>query len=328
MENYAIGIDIGGTSIKGAVLSKNGRPAFLTSVPTEAEKGGKRVLGNVLALIESLIDRHGTRKNILGIGIGTPGAVNAGGAVIGGAQNLPGWEGTNIIKPTRKRFGLPVKTTNDAVAMTLAEWRFGAGKGLDNIVCLTLGTGIGGGIVANGRIYKGACGLAGELGHISVDYNGLPCSCGQRGCLECYASAAGIVRMAIGVCAGFSKNRRTAFSKLVAAKPRDLTSKIVYDYVKKRDTAALRINEMVCEKLARIVGVTINAFAPDRVILGGGVMNAGKIIIDTTWKYVSRYSLSGSRSRCALVKARCGEKAGVIGAAQLVFEEMGRDKNV
>ncbi len=328
MKNYAIGIDVGGTGLKGVVLHDTGVRSFLTRVPTEAEKGGKSVLDKVLVLIEAIIDKHGTRKNLLGIGIGTPGAVNASGTVIGGAQNLPDWEGTNIIKPIRQRFGLPVKTANDALAMTLAEWRFGAGKGLDNIVCLTLGTGIGGGIVANGRIYKGAHGLAGELGHISVDYDGVSCSCGQKGCVECYASAAGIVRTAIGVCAGLSQNRQTEFSKLVAAKPRDLTSKTVYDYVKKRDAAALRVNEMVCEKLARIVGVAINAFAPDRIVLGGGVMNAGKVIIDTTRKYVSRYSLSGSRGRCTLAKARCGENAGVIGAAQLVFEEMGRNKNV
>jgi glucokinase len=328
LKNYALGIDIGGTSIKGAVFSIDGRVAFLTAMPTEAEKGGKKVLDNVLFLIRALIDKHGTTKNVVGIGIGTPGSVNEKGIIIGGAQNLPGWEGTEIVKPIRKKSGLPVVVTNDALAMTLAEWRFGAGKGLDNIVCLVLGTGFGGGIVANGRMYKGAHGLAGELGHVSVDYNGYPCACGQKGCVECYASATGIVRMAIQVSAGLARNRRTAFSKLVAAKPRDLTSKTVYDYVKLRDAAALKINEMVCEKLARVVGIVINAFAPDRIILGGGVMNAGTAIIDMTWKYVTRYSLPGSRDHCKLVRARCGQNAGVIGAAQLVFEGPIGNKNV
>jgi len=111
-------------------------------------------------------------------------------------------------------------------------------------------------------------------------------------------------------------------------KARDLTSKTVYDYVKLRDAAALKINEMVCEKLARVVGIVINAFAPDRIILGGGVMNAGTAIIDTTWKYVTRYSLPGSRDHCKLVRARCGQNAGVIGAAQLVFEGPIGNKNV
>ena len=161
MKNYALGIDIGGTSIKGAVFSIDGRVAFLTAMPTEAEKGGKKVLDNVLFLIRALIDKHGTTKNVVGIGIGTPGSVNEKGIIIGGAQNLPGWEGTEIVKPIRKKSGLPVVVTNDALAMTLAEWRFGAGKGLDNIVCLVLGTGIGGGIVANGSLYKGSHGLAG-----------------------------------------------------------------------------------------------------------------------------------------------------------------------
>jgi Transcriptional regulator/sugar kinase len=320
LKNYTIGIDIGGTSIKGVVLSQNGRTAFLTSVPTEAEKGGKSVLDKVLILIESLIDKHGTKKNILGIGIGTPGTVDAQGKIIGGAKNIPGWEGSRIYEPVRKQSGLPVMAINDALAMTLAEWRFGAGKGFDNIVCLTLGTGIGGGIVADGRLYKGAGGLAGELGHVPVDYDGVPCACGQKGCVECYASATGIVRTALQVCRGIGKGRQTAFSKLAAANPRGLTSKIVYDYVKIRDRAALQVNEMVCEKLARTIGMVINAFAPDRIVLGGGVMKAGKIIIDTTWKYVARYSLPDSLKRCRLVRAQCGDNAGVIGAAHMVFE--------
>jgi glucokinase len=328
LKQYALGIDIGGTSIKGAVVSIDGRVAFLTAMPTEAEKGGKKVLDNVIFLIRALIEKHGTTKNVAGIGIGTPGSVNEKGIIIGGAQNLPGWEGTEIVKPIRKKSGLPVVVTNDALAMTLAEWRFGAGKRLDNIVCLVLGTGIGGGIVANGSLYKGSHGLAGELGHVSVDYNGYPCACGQKGCVECYASATGIVRTAIQVSAGLARNRRTAFSKLVAEDPRGLTSKTVYDYVKLRDATALKVNEMVCEKLARIVGVIINAFAPDRIILGGGVMNAGTTVIDTTRKYVSRYCLPGSRDHCKLVRARCGQNAGVIGAAQLVFEGPIGNKNV
>jgi glucokinase len=322
--HYAIGIDIGGTSIKGALLSKDGVVVFLISAPTGAEKGGKKVLENVLFLIETLIGKHGMKKNIIGVGIGTPGSINEKGTVIGGAKNLPGWEGTQVFRPIGKRFGLTAIAINDALAMTLAEWRYGAAKGFANVVCLSLGTGIGGGIIIDNRIYKGAHGLAGELGHVSVDYSGIACTCGQRGCVERYASATGIVRTAIHTCAGLAKNRQTPFSKLVAAKPGQLTSRVVYDYVKKRDRIALQVNERVCEKLARIIGVAINAFAPDRVVLGGGVMNAGTIIINTTRKYVPLYSLSGSREGCTLLKAKCGENAGAIGAAQMVFEQMGR----
>jgi glucokinase len=130
----------------------------------------------------------------------------------------------------------------------------------------------------------------------------------------------GIVEMAINVCQALNHKDQTPFSKFVINESSNITSKTIFDYIKKKDPVALEVNEQVCDKLARIVGVIINSFAPERIVLGGGVMNAGKIIIDTTWKNVSKYSLTTSRKNCKLVLAKCGEHAGVIGAAQLVFE--------
>jgi glucokinase len=326
VKQYAIGIDIGGTNLKGVVMDKTGETQHLVRVPTEAEKGGANLLDTILTMVESLIQKNGTSGTIVGVGIGTPGFVDAEGTVIGGAKNLPGWEGTNLYIPIKKRFGLFASAGNDVTIGTLAEWRYGAGLGVQNVVCFMLGTGIGGGIVVNGHLYKGTYGMAGELGHMAVESSGRQCNCGIKGCVERYASAPGIVQTAIEVSRGIEKGKETPFSKLVAANPETITSKIVYDYVKLSDPVAITVNEMTCEKLARAVGLMVNALSPDRVILGGGVMMAGQVIIDTVSKYVPRNCWKELWQRCELVMAQAGENAGVIGAAQLVFEDIAGNK--
>jgi glucokinase len=322
VKRYAIGIDLGGTNLKGVVMDRAGECRHLMRVPTEAEKGGPKLLENILGMIGKLLDKEGKSDSIIGVGIGTPGFVDAEGTVIGGAKNLPGWEGTNLYTPIRQRFGLPATAGNDVTVGTLAEWRYGAGLGVQNVACFMLGTGIGGGIVTNGQLYKGTYGMAGELGHMSVEANGRQCNCGIRGCVERYASAPGIVQTAIEVSRSLVKGKETPFSKLVVSEPESITSKIVYDYVKMNDPAAIMVNEMTCEKLARAVGLMVNALSPDRVILGGGVMMAGQGIVDTVSKYVPKNCWKDLWQRCELVIAKCGENAGVIGAAQLVFEDI------
>jgi glucokinase len=322
VKQYAIGIDIGGTNLKGAVMDRAGEYRHLVRIPTEAEKGGTKLLENILGMIENLINKQGKDGSIVGVGIGTPGFVDGEGTVIGGAKNLPDWEGTNLYAPIKKRFDLFATAGNDVTVGTLAEWRYGAGLGVQNVVCFMLGTGIGGGIVANGQLYKGTYGMAGELGHISVETNGVQCNCGIKGCVETYASATGIVRTALSVSRGLEATKQSPFSKLAIKKPESITSKIVYDYVKKNDPVACTINEMVCEKLARVVGIMVNAFSPDRIILGGGVMMAGQVIIDTVSKYIPKNCWKEVWQHCELVLAQAGEDAGVIGAAQLVFEDI------
>jgi glucokinase len=321
MEKLAIGIDLGGTNLKGIIMNEQGEGSHLTRVPTEAKKGGQKVLENILTLIDKLIQKEGAKDNIIGVGIGTPGFVDRDGTVIGGAENLPGWKGTNIYGPIQHRFGLPGTAGNDVTVAALAESRFGAGKGVRNMVCLALGTGIGGGLVINDQLYKGSHGMAGELGHISVETNGLQCNCGQKGCVERYASAPGIVETAIRMCQELDDKHATPFSREVLRKPQALTSKIVYDYVKKNDTVACRVNEFTCDKLAHAIGIIVNALSPDRIILGGGVMMAGQIIIDTVSRYVPQYCWPEIWKRCDLAMAQLEENAGVLGAAGLVFED-------
>jgi glucokinase len=323
MANFAIGIDLGGTTIKGVIMDREGNLRHLTRIPTEAEKGGGRVLENVIALIEAIIKKEGSSKEILGVGIGTPGFVDGDGTMLGGAENLPGWKGTQIYGPIEKKLGIRATASNDVTVAALAESAFGAGKGIANMAMLALGTGVGGGIVVNHHVYKGTHGMAAELGHLPVESDGLPCSCGQKGCIESYASGTGIVKNAQIMCASSTDYHRTPFVDFVNKHPDQVTAKIVYDYVGQGDYVAVAVNEFVGNKLARAVGMILNALAPDRMILGGGVMKNNTWLLETVRKHVSKYCWGPICDRCEIVPASCGENAGVLGAAALAFDEFG-----
>jgi glucokinase len=317
---YSMGIDLGGTSIKGIILGSDGFRSEIVRVPTFTS-GGKTVLENIIELIERLLIENSSKCEINGIGIGSPGFIDSNGKVLGGAENIPGWEGMQIYTPIVEKFRVPVKAANDVTVMAYGEYRFGAAKGIKNCVCLALGTGVGGGLIIDGNLYGGTHGMAGELGHICVDTNGIQCNCGQKGCLEKYVSAPGIVAMAIAECENVKDRNATAFVKHVVSTPERLTSKVVYDYVKSGDPVAMHINELACEKLARGIGIAANIIAPDRIVLGGGVMMAGQIIIDTVKKYVSRYCWKSIYERFDIAIAELGEDAGVLGAAAMADRE-------
>jgi len=324
MRKTAIGIDLGGTTIKGAVMDTDGVCGEVARVPTEAHNGGQHVLGNILALIGELIEKSGKPASAFtGVGIGTPGFVDSDGTILGGAENLPGWKGTQIYAPISERFGLKVSAANDVTAVALAELKFGAGRGVKNLVCFALGTGVGGGIVADGRLYRGSHGMAGELGHIVVETDGIQCACGQKGCVERYASATGIVNLTVEYATQTPEGEQTPFTKIVLSNPAEVTSKLVYEHVAKADALALRVHHKACGALGRAVGVMINALSPDRVVLGGGVMMAGDIILDAVKTYAARHCWPAIFERCEIVPAQMGEDAGVMGAGALAFEEFG-----
>jgi len=320
----AICIDLGGTTIKGAVMGEDGDCSHITRVPTEAHLGGERVLANIIALVGGLLESSGREAAAFtGIGIGTPGFVGGDGTILGGAENLPGWKGTQIYAPLRERFGLRVSAVNDVTAVALAELKFGAGRGVSNMVCFALGTGVGGGIVTNGRLYKGTNGMAGELGHIVVETDGVLCPCGQRGCVERYASATGIVNLALEYAKAAEGPEVTAFAEFARRNPVDVTSKLVYEYVAKADTIALKVHHKACLMLGRAVGITMNTLSPDRVVLGGGVMMAGDVILEAVRAYAARHCWQAIFERCQIVAAQMSEDAGVMGAGALAFEEFG-----
>ena len=322
MGQYSIGIDLGGTNLKGVLMDRKGEIRHLSRQPTEASKGGAQVLQNILELVDQIIGKEGSQSEIIGVGIGTPGFVDGDGMILGGAENLPGWRGTQVYAPIKERFGLSAAASNDVTVAALAEANFGAGRGIANVVMLALGTGVGGGIVINHRIYQGTHGMAGELGHIVVESNGLKCSCGQLGCIESYASGTGIVKNAQIACAQSSDYSATPFVKFVNKNPDQVTAKIVYDYVKQGDYVAVAVNDFVGERLARAVGIILNSLAPDRIILGGGVMNDNLFLLDSVKKHTPRFCWDSIWRRCEIVPAECGENAGVLGAAALAFDQL------
>jgi len=323
MKKKAIGIDLGGTAIKGAVIDESGICGEVTRVPTEADGGGQRIMANILSLIEKLTSIGGGPKAFIGVGIGTPGFVDADGLILNGGANLPGWTGTRVYEPILERFGLRASAANDVTSVALAELMFGAGRGVQNMVCFALGTGVGGGIVTNGRLYKGGHGMAGEIGHIVVETDGEPCPCGQRGCVERYASAPGIVKAAVDMAKGGGEESKTAFAEIVRKNPGEVTSKTVYEYVAKGDALALRVHERACDMLGRAVGIIINTFSPDRVVLGGGVMMAGSVVLEAVKRYAALHCWPEIFKLCDIVPTEMGEDSGVLGAGALALEEFG-----
>ena len=324
MEKSAIGIDLGGTNLKGIIISPDGKGRHLTRVPTEAEKGGSFVMKNILSLIDQLIEKEGSKENILGIGIGTPGFVSEEG-IVDGAENLPGWKGTRMYDPVFEKFGLKAIGANDATVAALAEARYGSGRGVANMVLLTLGTGIGGGIVINHKLFTGRFGMAGELGHIIVETNGIQCNCGLKGCVERYSSATGHVTLAKMFCDSVPEDQATEFTQLVHEHPEQLSSKRIYDFVESNDPFALKVHETASEMLGRLVGILCNFLSPDMVILGGGVTKSGKIITDTVAKYASKNCWPMIWDKCSLTIAQLGEDAGVLGAGAMVFDAYGNE---
>ncbi|MDR2694276.1 MAG: ROK family protein [Chitinispirillales bacterium] len=323
MGKKAIGIDLGGTAIKGAIIDEGGICGGVIRVPTEAQGGGRRIMENILSLIGRLAEGGGGPGAFIGVGIGTPGFVDSDGVILNGGANLPGWTGMQVYAPIAERFGLRSSAANDVTSVALAELMFGAGRGVKNMVCFALGTGVGGGIVTNGRLYKGSHGMAGEIGHIVVETNGEECPCGQRGCVERYASATGIVKMAAAMAKEAADGNVTELAEFVRANPGEVTSKLVYEYAAKGDALALRVHERACDMLGRAVGIVINTFSPDRVVLGGGVMMAGSVVLEAVKRYAALHCWPEIFKLCEIVPARMGEDAGVLGAGALALEEFG-----
>ena len=268
------------------------------------------ILPDVAATIDAKIQEKGiARDTIAGVGVGIPGPVNEEGAVIC-AVNLH-WGYVELEKELEKLTGLAVKAGNDANVAALGEMWKGGGAGYHNVVMVTLGTGVGGGIIVNGKIVTGTHGAGGEIGHVHVeDDEHESCNCGNQGCLEQYASATGIVRLA---------NRMLAATdKPSVLRNEEVTAKSVFDAVKAGDELAMEVAEKFGKYLGTALAVVAGVVDPEVYVIGGGVSKAGKIILDYIEKYYKKYVFQGSRD-CAFALAELGNDAGICGAAKLVL---------
>lgn len=311
MEKYGFGVDIGGTTIKMSLFQMTGYMLEKWEIPTNTANNGSSILVDVAAAIEGkLAEKKIAKIDVAGIGVGVPGPV-VGDTIVVRCVNL-GWGKVDVAQVLGNKTGLKVRVGNDANVAALGEMWQGGGKGCKNVVMVTLGTGVGGGIIVNGKIITGAHGAGGEIGHIFADETETEiCGCGKRGCLEQYGSATGIVRLAKRALE--ADERTTALRGI-----ENLTAKDVLDAAKDGDTLALE----VVEKMGKILGTGLANVAcvvdPEVFVIGGGVSKAGKIIIDVIQKYYVERTFSSCRE-AKFALASLGNDAGVYGCVYLLL---------
>lgn len=304
---YKFGVDVGGTTVKIGLFSGDGKLEEKYEIATDKSDQGAHIIEHIAAKLDEIIaEKSYGILDCMGVGIGLPGPVDRG--MILGCVNL-GWGIFSIVEEFSKAFhNVPVYAGNDANIAALGEYVAGAGKGMKNMMMVTLGTGVGGGIIIDGRILEGANGGAGEIGHIPVNPQEQDtCGCGKKGCLEQYASATGIVRIAEKL---RKENGNTAL-------PAGCTAKQVFDYAKEGDELAVQ----AVEELGRYLGLALASCAcvlnPEGIVIGGGVSRAGKILLDVTEKNFQTYVFKPCRN-VKFCLAELGNDAGIYGAAAMV----------
>ena len=307
---YCIGIDIGGTTVKVAVFSQEGDIIEKWEVITRTEDEGINILPDVSVSLESkLVALQITKEMLIGVGIGVPAPVSADG-IVNGSANL-GWKYKEVKKEAELLFGVPVKVGNDANVAALGEMWKGGGQGYESLVMVTLGTGVGGGIIHNGQILNGATGAGGEIGHICVNnFETDHCGCGKQGCLEQYSSATGIVRLA--------KQHLAKSDKESLLREGEVSAKSVFDAVKLGDQIACEIADEVGRYLGYAIANIAVIVDPQVVVIGGGVSKAGTILLEYIEKYYQDKAFFANK-KVKFVIATLENDAGVCGAAKLVL---------
>ena len=311
MSKYCFGIDVGGTSVKCGLFQTDGTLADKWEIPTRTENQGENILPDVAEAIRNKMQERGIDKaDVAGVGIGIPGPINTKGEAAC-AVNLY-WGFKPVAKELSELTGLPAKAGNDANVAALGEAWKGAAAGAQNVVMATLGTGVGGGIIVDGKIVAGHHGAGGEIGHANIDHSeNEKCNCGNSGCLEQYASATGIVRVARQILESSSET-----STLRGIEK--LTAKDVLDAFKAGDVLAGKIMEQVGDKLGGALAFIAAVVDPEAIVIGGGVSKAGQPLIDCIQKYYRQYAFSLCKDT-PMVIASLGNDAGIYGAAKMVL---------
>jgi glucokinase len=312
--NQVIGVDLGGTNLRAAVIdTTTGKYDQLTSLPTLAREGHVAVMARMIELIEQVIAASGLKKSAIdGIGIGVPGVLDLERGLTVFLPNLPGtWPNVPLQKTIVDRVQLPAFLINDARAMTLGEYTFGAGRGVDTIACLGIGTGIGGGLVINGRLHLNLGGTSAELGHTVIDMNGPLCGCGTHGCLEAYASGPAITALGLKAVV---QGATTRIGEMVDYDLNLITPQVVFEAARAGDAIAQDIYAQAGFYIGVAVSNIIIAVGPQRVVIGGGVAQAGDLLLDPIRRTVSERVNVTSIEQVQIVRAELGPNAGLIGA--------------
>ena len=313
MKKYCFGIDVGGTTVKMGLFTTEGELLDKWEIPTRKEDGGAYILNDVAASVEAkLAEKNIAKEDVAGAGIGVPGpTLDTGYVSI--CVNL-GWKDKNPANELSELLSIPVKAGNDANVAALGEMWKGGGEGYLDVVLLTLGTGVGGGIIINGEIAPSHRGVGGELGHITVNPDEeATCNCGNHGCLEQYASATGVVRIAKKLLAASKEESSLRTLETVTAKD-------VFDAAKAGDHLAVGAVEVLGKYLGLVVANVALTVDPDVFVIGGGVSKAGQVLIDVITKYYHKFAKIIGDNKAKVVLAKLGNDAGIYGAARMVLK--------
>jgi glucokinase len=320
-DRWVVGVDIGGTNVVVGLVPFAGGPALgLRSRPTAAERGADAVVGDIGAMAEEIIDEVlGERRGIAGVGIGCPGPLDLEAGLVLTTPNLD-WLSYPIRDRIAERLGLRATLDNDANCATYGEWWQGAGRGARQLAGVTLGTGIGGGLIFDGRVVRGASGTAGHFGHTTIDFNGRRCACGNYGCLEAYASGPNIAaRAREGIEAGYE----SSITKLVDGDLSRITALTVYDALMQGDVYARELMLETARLLGAGVANIVNMYNPEVVVVVGGVARAGEHLFAPLRAEVKRRAFAVAVKACRIVPGELGDAAGVVGAAGVFVAEGG-----
>ena len=311
MKKYVFGVDVGGTTVKLGLFDPEGEVKEKWEIPTRKEDNGDHIIADIAESIKEKMSANSIdRMDVVGVGIGVPGPVKEDGTVLL-AANL-GWGKRNIAMELGELLRVPVMAGNDANVAALGEMWRGGGRGYKNMVAVTLGTGVGGGIIIGGKIVSGSTGAGGEIGHIHLeDEEPAACGCGGHGCLEQYASATGVVRIA---------KKKLAFSDTASVlRDKEITAKDIWDAVKEGDELAIEVAKVYGEYLGKGLAAVANVVNPDIFVIGGGVSKAGEVLIDYMKPYFEKFVFPGAKN-AKFALAVLGNDAGIYGAAKLVLD--------
>ncbi|MBQ3102836.1 MAG: ROK family protein [Oscillospiraceae bacterium] len=310
---YKIGVDLGGMSIKAGVLDPDQKILVKDTCPTDIAGGPQKVLSDMAALVERVITAAGiSKEECIGIGVGCPGSVDAQSGIFLYACNL-GWEDVPLAQTLSELTGLPTRVSNDANCAVLGEVVAGAARGYEDVLLLTLGTGVGGGLVWGGKIFEGGKGGM-ELGHVMLRAGGLPCSCGRNGCLEVYTSATALMREAKNACETHPESMMNQMMQQKGA----MDGIIPFEAMRAGDETACKVIEHYIADLGDGITDLVNTFRPQLVLLSGGISNQGNYLTDPLNDYLAAHAYAGEHLPIPRVcRAELGNDAGLVGAANL-----------
>ena len=320
-EKPVVAIDIGGTKITSAVITREGKMLSRIYRLTLAHEGPRKVISHMVDAVQVSLRKAGLDLSAIGgVGVAAAAIIDIGRGLVSDAPNLPRWHNIPLRNSLADSLGKPVFLLNDASAAALGEHRMGAGHGLDNLIYITVSTGIGGGLVINGQLYNGTDGCAAEIGHMIILVNGPACKCGQRGCFEALASGTAIARMAVE---RLEAGGKSCLTELTRGKIGDITAQLVSEAARRDDSLALN----VIDESARYLGIglanLVNIINPQMIIMGGGVSKMGGMLFRPASKSMKEHAFKLPARTVRLVRPRLGMDAGLMGAAIFTQESLG-----